>query len=72
MERVSEATVRHVMEELERLKAEVQRLEALLVPLAKNELSAEEVKKIEREAREFHEEEWVDADDLEEPLEENS
>ncbi|AIU70376.1 hypothetical protein TEU_08555 [Thermococcus eurythermalis] len=71
MERVSEATVRHVMEELERLKVEVQRLEALLVPLVKNELSAEEVEEIEREAREFHEEEWVNADDLEDLLEDD-
>ena len=72
MERVRDANVRYVMEELERLKVEVQRLEALLVPLVKNELSAGEVEEIEREAREFHEEEWVNADDLEELLEDDS
>ena len=72
MERVRDANVRYVMEELERLKVEVQRLEALLVPLVKNELSAGEVEEIEREVREFHEEEWVNADDLEELLEDDS
>ncbi|CAD5244036.1 DUF5646 family protein [Thermococcus camini] len=72
MERVSEANIKYVMEELERLKVEIQRLEAMLVPMVKNEISAEEIEEIEREAREFYEEEWIDADDLEGLLEDDS
>ena len=72
MERVSEANIKYVMGELERLKVEIQRLEAMLVPLVKGELSEEEIEEIEREAREFHQDEWIDADDLEGLLEDDS
>ena len=65
MERVSDANVRYVMEELERLKVEIQRLEAMLVPIVRGELSKEELGEIEREARDFKEEDWIDADELE-------
>jgi len=72
MERISDANVRYVMEELERLKVEIQRLEAMLVPMVKNEISAEEIEEIKREAKKFYEEEWIDADDLEGLLEDDS
>ena len=72
MERVSDANVRYVMEELERLKVEIQRLEAMLVPIVRGELSREELEEIEREARDFKEEDWIDADELERVLEEDS
>jgi hypothetical protein len=72
MERVSDANVRYVMEELERLKVEIQRLEAMLVPIVRAELSNEELEEIEREARDFKEEDWIDADELERILEEDS
>ncbi|WP_099210475.1 DUF5646 family protein [Thermococcus henrietii] len=72
MERVSDANVRYVMEELERLKVEIQRLEAMLVPIVRGELSKEELEEIEREARDFKEEDWIDADELERILEEDS
>jgi len=72
MERVSEANIKYVLGELERLKVEIQRLEAMLVPLVKGELSEEEIEEIEREAREFHQDEWIDADDLEGLLEDDS
>ena len=72
MERVSDANVRYVMEELERLKVEIQRLEAMLVPIVRAELSDEEIEEIEREARDFKEEDWIDADELERVLEEDS
>ncbi|AJC71921.1 hypothetical protein X802_06935 [Thermococcus guaymasensis DSM 11113] len=64
MERVSDANVRYVMEELERLKVEIQRLEAMLVPIVRGELSKEELGEIEREARDFKEEDWIDTDEL--------
>ena len=72
MERVSDANVRYVMEELERLKVEIQRLEAMLIPLVRNELSEEEIEEIEREARNFKEGEWIDADELDRILEDDS
>ncbi|NJE55272.1 DUF5646 family protein [Thermococcus sp. 21S9] len=72
MERVSDANVRYVIEELERLKVEIQRLEAMLVPIVRGELSKEELEEIEREARDFKEEDWIDADELERILEEDS
>jgi len=72
MEGVSDANVRYVMEELERLKVEIQRLEAMLVPIVRAELSDEEIGEIEREARDFKEEDWIDADELERILEEDS
>ena len=72
MERVSEANIKYVMGELERLKVEIQRLEAMLVPLVKGEISEEEIEEIEREAREFHQDEWIDTDDLEGLLEDDS
>ncbi|WP_297536216.1 DUF5646 family protein [Thermococcus sp.] len=72
MERVSDTNVRYVMEELERLKVEIQRLEAMLVPIMRAELSDEEIEEIEREARDFKEEDWIDADELERILEEDS
>ena len=72
MERVSDANVRYVMEELERLKVEIQRLEAMLIPLVRNELSEEEIEEIEREARNFKEDEWIDADELDRILEDDS
>ncbi len=72
MERVRDVNVRYVMEELERLKVEIQRLEAMLVPIVRGEVSDEELDKIEREARDFKEEDWIDADELERILEEDS
>ncbi|ACS33197.1 DUF5646 family protein [Thermococcus gammatolerans] len=72
MERVRDVNVRYVMEELERLKVEIQRLEAMLVPIVRGEVSDEELDKIEREARDFKEENWIDADELERILEEDS
>ncbi|MEO2152109.1 MAG: DUF5646 family protein [Thermococcus sp.] len=65
MERVRDVNVRYVMEELERLKVEIQRLEAMLVPIVRGEVSDEELDEIEREARDFKEEDWIDADELE-------
>lgn len=72
MERMDFRNIEYVMAELERIKVEIQRLEALLVPLVKEEVSPEELDEIEREAREFKEDEWVDASELEELLEEDS
>ena len=69
MEKISEANIRYVMKELERLKVEIQRLEAILVPLVRDEISEEELEEIEREARNFREEDWIDADELEKLLE---
>ena len=64
MERAERVSIEYIVNELERLKVEVQRLEALLIPLVKSELSEEEIDEIEREAREFDDEDWVDADEL--------
>ncbi|GAB6102156.1 DUF5646 family protein [Thermococcus atlanticus] len=72
MERIDFRNIEYVMAELERIKVEIQRLEALLVPLVKEEVSPEELDEIEREAREFKEDEWVDANELEELLEDDS
>ena len=72
MEHVDKVSVEYIVNEIERLKIEIQRLEALLVPLVKGEISEEELEEIEREAREFNEEDWVDADELENLLEEDS
>ncbi len=69
MERADRVSVEYIVNELERLKVEIQRLEALLVPLVKSELSEKELDEIEREAREFNDEDWVDADDLDSILE---
>jgi len=37
----------------------------MLVPIVRAELSDEEIEEIEREARDFKEENWIDADELE-------
>ncbi len=69
MERADRVSIEYIVNELERLKVEIQRLEALLVPLVKDELSEKELDEIEREARKFNDEDWVDADDLDSILE---
>ncbi|ASJ03140.1 hypothetical protein A3L09_07680 [Thermococcus profundus] len=69
MENAEKVSIDYVLSELERLKREIQRLEDLLVPIVKDELSGKELEEIEVEAREFNEEEWVDADELDALLE---
>lgn len=55
------------MKELERLKVEIQRLEAMLMPVQKDDgISEEEIKEILREARNPNPGDWVDADELDE------
>ena len=72
MERIDFRDIEYVIAELKRIKVEIQRLEALLVPLVKEGVSPEELDEIEREAREFKEDEWVDTNELEELLEDDS
>ncbi|GEM_PF-1629199 len=66
MERAS-VNVEYVLKELERLKVEIQRLEAMLMPVQKDDgISEEEIKEILREARNPNPGDWVDADELDE------
>ncbi|BAD85427.1 hypothetical protein, conserved [Thermococcus kodakarensis KOD1] len=71
MERTTDARIEYILSELERLKVHIQRLESMLVPLVKDEVPEEELREIEMEARKFKEEseEWIDAEDLDEILE---
>lgn len=71
MEKTTDTRIEYILSELERLKVHIQRLESMLIPLLKDEVPEDELRKIEIEARKFKEEseEWIDAEDLEEILE---
>lgn len=71
MEKTTDTRIEYILSELERLKIHIQRLESMLIPLVKDEVPEDELRKIEMEARKFKEEseEWIDAEGLEEILE---
>ena len=68
MEKVSAKNVEYILKELERLKVEIQRLEAMLIPIQRDpDISEEEIAELLELARDDNPENWVDADELPEP-----
>ncbi|AIY91041.1 DUF5646 family protein [Geoglobus acetivorans] len=65
MEKVSEKNVEHILRELERLKVEIQRLEAMIVPLKRDpDITDEEVAELLELAKDDNPENWIDAKEL--------
>ncbi|HII61009.1 DUF5646 family protein [Pyrococcus horikoshii] len=57
-----------VLKELERLKVEIQRLEAMLMPEERDEdITEEEIAELLELARDEDPENWIDAEELPEP-----
>ncbi|NJF25145.1 DUF5646 family protein [Thermococcus sp. Bubb.Bath] len=60
--------VEYVLKELERLKVEIQRLEAMLMPVLRDEdITEEELEELLELARDENPDEWIDAEKLPEP-----
>lgn len=68
MEKVNARNVEYVLKELEKLKIEIQRLEALLTPVQRDpDISDEEIAELLELAKDDSPENWIDADELPEP-----
>jgi len=68
MEKVNAGNVEHVLKELERLKVEIQRLEAMIIPVQRDpDITDEEIAELLELAMDDSPENWIDADELPEP-----
>jgi len=68
MEKVNARNVEYVLKELERLKTEIQRLEAMIIPVQRDpDITDEEIAELLELARDDSPENWIDADELHEP-----
>ncbi len=65
MERVDAKSVEYILRELERLKIEIQRLEAMIIPVQRDpDIAEEEIAELLKLARDDSPENWIDANEL--------
>ncbi len=66
MEKVNAKNVEYILKELERLKIEIQRLEAMIIPVQRDpDITDEEIAELLELDRDDNP--WIDADELHEP-----
>ena len=65
MERVDTKSVEYILRELERLKIEIQRLEAMIIPVQRDpDITDEEIAELLKLAKDDSLENWIDAKKL--------
>jgi len=68
MEKANSRNVEYILKELERLKTEIQRLEAMIIPVQRDpDITDEEIAELLELARDDNPENWIDADELPKP-----
>ena len=70
MEKIYTKNVDYFLKELERLKVEIQKLEAMIIPVQRNpDITDEEIVELLELAKDNSPENWIDADEFPEPEE---